>query len=139
MGGTKCCVPGCTSNYNPKDTYVTVFKFPTEEHRKKEWLQKIPRKDFIPSKSSVVCINHFADHFILRTIEATAKDGSTISCVRKTPKLSPQSYPSIFPNLPGYLSSKPSGSRKPPVNREELVDKRLANHIVEQEQNRTIS
>ena len=62
----KCCVPGCKTNYDSevKDENVSVFHFPNDEERRKLWLWKIKRKDFVPSKESVVCSKHFVDKFI---------------------------------------------------------------------------
>lgn len=105
MGGTKCSVPGCRSNYNSAEGHISVFKFPSDKELKEDWVRRIHRKDFVPTKYSVVCIKHFQSNFIIRTIEAEGKDGNKISCQRKRPILSNDAYPTIFSGQPAYLSS----------------------------------
>lgn len=41
MGGSKCCVPGCKSNYNPAHGHISVFKFPSDDERKTDWVSLI--------------------------------------------------------------------------------------------------
>ena len=50
----KCCVTGCQSNCNCKDSteYVTVFSFPKDKDVVKEWIKRIPRENI--SKAPVV-------------------------------------------------------------------------------------
>ncbi|CAH1114865.1 unnamed protein product [Psylliodes chrysocephalus] len=63
----KCCVPGCTSNYaSSQDGYVTVFRFPVDVDKRQLWLKNIPRKDWSPTKTSVVCINFFKENDVSR-------------------------------------------------------------------------
>lgn len=118
--GRKCCVPGCQSNYY-SDSHISVFKFPSDDARKAEWVRKIHRDNFTPSKTSVVCILHFSEDFISRNIEATLQDGTVVSYPRKYPLLLPNSYPSIFPNQPKYLTEEVIPKRKSPSNRAELA------------------
>lgn len=116
MGGTKCCVPGCRTNYNPAEGYITVFKFPVDKERREDWVRRIHRKDFTPTNYSVICIKHFKPEFIILNIEAKSKEGVTLSCPRKKPILSTNAYPTIFPNQPKYLSSSKT-SRPAPTDR----------------------
>ncbi|CAH1106819.1 unnamed protein product [Psylliodes chrysocephalus] len=63
----KCCVPGCTSNYaSSQEGYVTVFWFPVEVNKRELGLKNIPRKDWSPTKTSVVCIKHFKEDDLSR-------------------------------------------------------------------------
>jgi hypothetical protein len=55
-----CCVTGSKSNYdsslrNAQNNRGVSVKFPKNEECKQAWLKAIPRKNFIPSASSVVC------------------------------------------------------------------------------------
>ena len=58
----KCCMPECRSNYRGTQ-FVKVFQFPSlEKHPElhKKWLKAVSRKDdWVPTKHTVVCINHF--------------------------------------------------------------------------------
>lgn len=63
----KCCVPQCRYGYSNK----TLFKFPKGRKAKQEWLNQIPGNIEL-SKTSLVCINHFAAKFI------DSSDGKTV-------------------------------------------------------------
>ncbi|GIY79153.1 THAP-type domain-containing protein [Caerostris extrusa] len=85
-----------------------VFNSPKEEDRRNLWLKKINRKDYSPSsKNIVVCIKHFSEKFVITEGHAVRDDGSVLTVKRIYPKLTPDVYPSIFPNQPAYLSSDP--------------------------------
>lgn len=63
----KCCVPNCNANYaSTEQGYTTVFRFPSDPNLRQEWIRKIPRKNWEPSKWSVVCVNHFSDNVVLK-------------------------------------------------------------------------
>ncbi|GBM86994.1 hypothetical protein AVEN_19892-1 [Araneus ventricosus] len=64
-----CCVPGCRSNYK-KNENVSVFSFPRNENLKKSWITAIKRQDFIPTKHSRVCINHFPIKDVITSLKA---------------------------------------------------------------------
>ncbi|GBL80951.1 hypothetical protein AVEN_83047-1 [Araneus ventricosus] len=125
--GRKCCVPGCNSNYNNTENYVSSFTFPKNEMRKKQWIKRINRVDFIPSSTavvgvrhggtgrrSVVCIKHFSSQFIIKEDRVVRDDCSELVVPRRIWKLTNDAYPLIFPNQPSYLSHEPSTSRKSP-------------------------
>lgn len=70
----KCAAVGCRSNYkvsleeqeNPVAQYTPVFKFPSgpgNAERRKKWIQFTHREDWEPGKSSVLCMNHFAEKY----------------------------------------------------------------------------
>jgi hypothetical protein len=102
-----CCVPGCKSNYTSTlkagGKLVSAFLFPKDETLKAKWLNAIPRSDWTPSKHSVVCCLHFPETDIIRDITET--------------NLKPNVVPSIFPNLPKYLSKTIPTPRKNPEER----------------------
>lgn len=105
----KCSVPGCTSNYDSNsEPRVSIFKFPTNENLLKEWVKKIPRANWTPGLSSRVCENHFEKKFVSK-IEEYVQNGEKKTFPRKRPLLLPNAVPTIFPNVPAYLTvlSKP--------------------------------
>ena len=59
----KCVVTNCkTGNSNgPKKS---TFHFPEEFDLRKRWIHFVNRKDWVPSKYSAICVNHFDDKFI---------------------------------------------------------------------------
>ena len=120
--GRNCCVPGCRSNYHPQDAHVTVFGFPKDEERRKEWIRKIHRDNFCPSATAVVCIKHFPEQFIEREIRALRADGTEICVKRKTLTLTKDAYPSIFYNQPSYMTSEPAPKRRNPDERRAQID-----------------
>jgi hypothetical protein len=113
-----CCVPGCKSNYKNNADPISVFRFPTDEERKKLWMKKINREGFEPTKYSSVCILHFDERFILREDSMTRPDGTVITAKRLKLSLTKDSYPTKFPNLPKYLSENLPKPRKTPLERQ---------------------
>ena len=111
------CVPGCRSNY--EGDYVSVFKFPSEHEAdlRQQWVNVIPRKDWTPTKNSVVCIKHFSESDVIVADKFTDKSGIEHLVPRDKRSLKPNVFPSIFPNLPSYLSLKPHRARKDPSQR----------------------
>ena len=66
-----------------------------------------------------MCEQHFHESKIIRTASAfDEKSGKTITCNLKTPKLSPDAIPTIFPNCPSYLSQPDSSKR---LNRKKVM------------------
>ena len=119
----KCCVTGCSSNYkNTDDQHVTIYKCPKQSVEL--WKSKIPRKDIIIDANSRVCIKHFDERFLIREYVFTGSDGKKYSEQRKFPKLTADAYPSIFPNLPSYLSESLPSPRKTPDQRRAEIDER---------------
>ncbi|GIX83095.1 THAP-type domain-containing protein [Caerostris extrusa] len=101
----KCCVPCCRSNYDPT-VYISCFQFSKEEDRRNLWLKKINRKDYSPR--FVIT----SEKFVITEDHAVRDDGFVLTEKRIYPKLTPDAYPSIFPNQPAYLSSDPVSKRK---------------------------
>ncbi|CAH1980476.1 unnamed protein product [Acanthoscelides obtectus] len=102
----RCCVPGCKGNYEAElrsTPYRSVFRFPKNGEFKSKWLASIPRKDWSPSKDSVVCDAHFQQAEIVRTETYVLQDGSANTVTLSRPKLSGGAVPSVFPNVPSYL------------------------------------
>ena len=59
----KCVVTNCKTGYSngPKKS---TFHFPEEFDLPKQWIYFVNRKDWVPSKYSAICVNHFDDKFI---------------------------------------------------------------------------
>ena len=53
-----CVAINCTNNSKSK---VSTFKFPQDPKLKREWLIKLKRQSFTPSKHSQVCAEHFTE------------------------------------------------------------------------------
>ena len=53
-----CCVYGCT-NTSEKNTDLSFHEFPPNKKTKDAWVARIRRVDFILTKSTYVCSNHF--------------------------------------------------------------------------------
>jgi len=122
-----CCVPGCKSNYktylDAGEPAVSVFTFPKDENLKTQWLRNIPRKAWSPSKYSVVCAKHFVENDIIKEDDYRLPDGSRQKVPTKT-RLKLNAVPSIFPNLPHYLSKTVPLPRKSPAERTKVMQDR---------------
>ena len=118
----KCCVPGCRGNYEGTAEHdqekVSVFRFPKDPELRAKWIRLIPRQNLLVHDKTVVCEKHFAQQFIIRFDSVTHTDGYILTVPQKNPKLSPDAYPSIFPNIPSYLTSESSRKRKVPEQRQ---------------------
>ena len=103
----KCCAPGCKSGYsgNPSEN-VTLHKFPKREDVLSTWMRKIPRADFVPTKSSRLCSLHFVStDFITESADPTRPKRKLVNR-----RLKEEAVPSIFLNLPSYFSDeRPTG------------------------------
>ena len=127
----KCCVTGCNSNYKRKtqdSDYVTVYRIRSEckgdDSKLQNWLKKIPREHLEVTDHTVVCIKHFAPQFIITHDSATRSDGTVLTLPRRVPKLTADSYPSLFENCPQYLSSEPPAKRRHPDDRRSDAEQR---------------
>ncbi|XP_045482104.1 uncharacterized protein LOC123686148 [Harmonia axyridis] len=87
-----------------------------------KWISAIPRKNWSPSQNSAVCSVHFQENEIIRYDVFKRKDGTIGKNLLRYPKLNKNAVPSIFPNLPGYLS-------KPSVSARKTPDERRQNYI----------
>ncbi|VEN45422.1 unnamed protein product [Callosobruchus maculatus] len=122
----RCYIPGCKSNYdsslkdsNNNNKCETTFSFPKCPQRLARWLNAIPRKEWTPSKSSVVCAKHFSESDVIRFHEFKTPSGEIKKVSLAYPKLCESATPRKFPNLPNYLSSDPPRTRADPEKRRE--------------------
>ena len=109
----KCCVPECRSNYKG-EVYTTVFQFPSQIQNpelREKWIRSIPRSQWVPSKRSVVCIKHFHVDDVISSDKFKDATGVEHIIQRRCPVLKPGAYPTVFPCLPPYLSTKPVTQR----------------------------
>lgn len=117
---------------------MTTFLFPKDKTRRSQWIKAIPRKDWNPSATAVVCCEHFSDSDIIRFDNYLKEDGSLQQILLRRPRLKETAVPSIFPNLPYYLSVKNIQKRSDPEKRRvnlvkahtNLVDNFLKNDLI---------
>ncbi|XP_077492256.1 uncharacterized protein LOC144103374 [Amblyomma americanum] len=123
----KCCVPGCTGNYDT-GRKIHVFFLPKDYDTFKKWLRAIPRKDFVPTSHTKAC----ADHFDASCIETTTsytdpRRGNVLTVRLPVPRLRRGSVPTVFPNCPSHLSAPDNSKREAPdANRSRLEASQLA-------------
>ena len=61
----KCVICGCKSGYKTCDEKVSHFEFPFKRPQLLEkWVKFVNRRDWKPTKNSVICIKHFKEEFI---------------------------------------------------------------------------
>ena len=112
--GYKCCVPGCDSGYKSSASkgQVTMFSFPHDLSLRRKWLRNIHR-DFEVTDYSRVCHLHFREEDFEKYSTDCNDSRRNARSDQKLQyrKLKPCAIPSLHPNLPSYLSSKPSTSR----------------------------
>lgn len=117
----KCSVPGCKSNYDSEcritKTTITTFSFPKDDTLRNKWLRAIPRENWTPSKATVVCVLHFEDRYVITHQDYKNYDGVMQKLLLRCPRLAVDAVPTIFPNLPAYLSKQAPPERKTPDER----------------------
>ncbi|XP_075528726.1 uncharacterized protein LOC142560471 isoform X2 [Dermacentor variabilis] len=100
----KCCVPGCYYQGRKK---VQVFSFPKEENLRQKWISAISKKDFVPTKYTKVCADHFHSSCLERTTTYTdSRTGQVLEAALPVPRLRHGSVPTIFPLRPSYTSKQ---------------------------------
>jgi len=119
----KCCAPGCSANYDTASGYTSVFRFPADDVRRQQWINKIPRENLNVTKNTVICSRHFEQRFTI-TEDQFSVNGELVTVRRDRPKLTDDAYPSIFANVPSYLSTHVPQKRKEPADRQREIDGR---------------
>ncbi|KAK6168806.1 hypothetical protein SNE40_019983 [Patella caerulea] len=101
-----CAAYGCTKRPDKDRQHsVTFHRFLKENGFREKWVQATIRANFQPSKSAVLCSDHFTTEDIDRT---------SISCVR----LKESAVARVFDAFPAHLKVKTDNNqRKPPINR----------------------
>ena len=64
----KCAAPSCRSGYAKNETkHITKFHFPLKNFElNRLWIRFVNRKDWKPTKHSVLCELHFEEKYIVR-------------------------------------------------------------------------
>ncbi|XP_075732778.1 uncharacterized protein LOC142775314 [Rhipicephalus microplus] len=108
-----CFVPGCTRGYssNKNNTDRHFFSAPKDATLRSLWNKAIPRADKELSTKSKVCDCHFHEQDIDKWYVHTI-NGNTVQTPRGKWSLVDGAIPSVFPNLPAYLSKPPPKKRK---------------------------
>ena len=98
-----CAAYGCTNRFS-KDNTISFHKFPLSNPELcKRWVIATKRKNFLPTKYSFICSEHFL-----------STDYANSDCHK--PHLKEEAVPSIF-NFPENLHHRPKKARKMPSNR----------------------
>ena len=130
-----CCVPSCRSGYasNPNPGHITYHKFPKDKDRREQWIRRIHR-DFTPNEGHRVCSLHFRESDFKTSSEDqnTRRKRSSEALQRRYLKIN--ALPSLFENLPCYLSVEPAherGTRATSTARLDAENTRLSEQIIE--------
>lgn len=110
---THCFAPGCSSGYvsaRKSGRQVSLFSVPKDPERFKAWQRAVPRADKPLEATSVLCELHFDEQYLVRFFTHTI-NGETVRIPRDRPKLTDNAIPTIYPNVPAYLSKKPPQKR----------------------------
>ncbi|XP_075732796.1 uncharacterized protein LOC142775331 [Rhipicephalus microplus] len=106
-----CFVPGCDSGYRSCSEKVSLFRAPTCQELFLKWARAIPRADKPLQENSAVCAKHFDERFIQREFRHIV-NGVEVSIPRDVPLLRDDAVPTLFPNLPKYISKTLPKERK---------------------------
>ena len=104
----KCIAPGYRTGYTAESNHIkiSVYRFPVEKELRQRWIQRVPRPNWIPTKNSVLYENHFlASDFQVERDDNTRGRGNKRGILKRK-FLRPDAVPSIWPNLPKYLSKE---------------------------------
>ncbi|KAH6945607.1 hypothetical protein HPB50_009291 [Hyalomma asiaticum] len=109
-----CFAPGCNAGYvsaRKQGKKASLFAVPVDDERRKAWERAIPRADNPLENNCIVCEAHFDERFIVRSYKHVI-NGEPVEIPRDRPTLTVDAIPTIFPNLPAYLSKKLPPKRK---------------------------
>ena len=98
-----CCAFGC-SNTPAKDAKLSFHTFPSAEkhlERRQKWIASVKRKNWTPTKHSVLCSAHFTSDFYRRP------PGLKMPAILK-----PNAIPTVFPAFPSYLQPTQTKQRR---------------------------
>jgi hypothetical protein len=119
-----CVAFGCRSGYRdcsgftPDGQKITFHSFPlNNSDLLHKWIRANPRVDFVPTKYSKICSRHFRDHDFVEMHQDSnesrrqlkqSSDGGRL----KKRYLKPDAVPSIFENVPTYLTASETTPRQ---------------------------
>ncbi|XP_049513943.1 uncharacterized protein LOC125941065 [Dermacentor silvarum] len=110
-----CFVPGCTTGYKSYKKKLSLFGVPKDQETHRKWQRNIPLADKPLERNAAVCELHFDPQFVSRHFEHII-NGELVRLERGRPFLQPDAIPTIFPNVPKYLS-KPVPKKRNPKER----------------------
>lgn len=121
----KCAAPGCKTGYdNVIPDGVSLHNFPSDQNNFQKWLNALRRKDYSPGKSAKICSLHFHNSdFCTEYTDTNVTRKRAYGQQRKRRKLKDGAVPSVFPNLPSYLSSPPNVPRSLSSTSEKRLEK----------------
>jgi len=103
---------------------ISGFRFPADESRRQQWLRRIPRANLNVTKRTVICQRHFEKRFVM-TEDKIVVNGVETVIPRERPRLTDDAVPTIFHNVPGYLSTPLPPKRRTPDDRHQEMQQRL--------------
>lgn len=111
-----CFVPGCVTGYKSCKQKLSLFSVPKGEELFLKWQRNIPRADKPLERNAAVCELNFDPQFVPQHFEHVIQ-GKLVRIDRTKLVLLPNAVPTIFSNLPKYLSKpvpkKRSAQEKP--------------------------
>lgn len=101
-----CFIPGCSTGYRSVKGKQTLFAVPEDPVLFSQWDKNIPRADISLQPHSAVCKLHFDERNIERHFPEVRVEGDVVRMKLTIPLLAPDAVPTVFPNLPKYLTKK---------------------------------
>lgn len=119
----KCVAVSCNSGYASSSSSsttsgfkVTFHRFPKDTILRRKWLSRLSRENFTPSSHSRLCSRHFVDSdFMTCRNDSNRSRSSAKSATPKRRLLKSDAVPSVFTNLPKYLSYDTHRREDPPT------------------------
>ncbi|XP_042147422.1 uncharacterized protein LOC121836558 [Ixodes scapularis] len=106
-----CFVPGCDGGYKGCADKVSLFRAPSNREMFEKWARAIPRADKPLEENSAVCEKHFDERFVVRAFKHQV-NGQEVLIPHDIPTLTEDAFPTVFPNLPKYISKTLPKARK---------------------------
>lgn len=106
-----CFVPWCDSGYKSCSEKVSLFRAPACQDLFLKWSRAIPRADKTLQDTSAVCAKHFDARYIQKEFRHIV-NGVEVVIPRDIPVLRDDAVPTVFPNLPKYISKALPKERK---------------------------
>ena len=60
-----CCAVGCQNRQEP-NSQISFYRFPADKERRQKWIAAMKRSNWIPTKYSGICSDHFINSEYLR-------------------------------------------------------------------------